>query len=67
MQVPNYDTVTPSWLKSKIEEYGLTFEEFGKFFSSTRGDISQFCSGKRPISGVRKAAFYWFFEALKHT
>jgi hypothetical protein len=65
MEKMTYDEVTPEWLREKIKESGLTQAEFGRYFSNSRGDISAYCSGAKSLSLLRRAAFYWFFEARK--
>ena len=58
----DFEVVTPEWLKERISKHSMSLEEFGKHFGNSKGDISAYCSGKKPMSKLRKAAFYYFFQ-----
>ncbi|MEH0156458.1 helix-turn-helix transcriptional regulator [Limibacter armeniacum] len=60
-----FEIVTPEWLKTNIKKHNLTLEQFAEKFGNSRGDISAYCSGKKELSKLRKAAFYYFFKYIE--
>ena len=65
MEISHFTDVTPDWIRQQLKKHGLTMAEFAKNFGNSQADISAYCGGKKPLSKLRKSAFYFFFKYLE--
>ncbi|WP_306642621.1 hypothetical protein [Sanyastnella coralliicola] len=57
------DDVSPTWLSEKIMNSSMTRDEIAENTGATVADLSNFSSGAKPMSKVRRACFFWFFKS----
>lgn len=56
------DVVTPDWIKAQMEARGLKNKEVAQDMGIDANSVSAFKNGLKPLSGVVKAAFFYYFE-----
>ena len=55
------EVVTPDWIKKKIQEHGLKVKQVADDLGIDPASVSAFKNGVKPISGVVRAAFFYYF------
>jgi hypothetical protein len=56
------EVVNADWVKAKFEETGISLVKAGKDLGIDPNTISAYRSGIKPLSGVTKAALYYYFN-----
>ncbi len=56
------DVVTAQWIQQKFEETGIKIKQAGHDLGVDPNTISALKAGKKPLSGITKAAFYYYFQ-----
>lgn len=59
------DQVTAEWIQKKFESTGLSIKQVGHDIGIDPNTISALKAGKKPLSGVTKAAFYYYFLKME--
>ncbi|MEJ5995604.1 helix-turn-helix transcriptional regulator [Pedobacter sp. Du54] len=55
-------TVNPEWLESKMQQKGLRIKQIAFDTGVNRESISDWVTGKRTMSQIVKAMFYFYFK-----
>lgn len=59
------DVVDQNWIQKKMDENGLSQSDIVTAMNSDKHVISKLLSGKNGLTIAWKAAFWWYFEAIK--
>lgn len=54
--------ITPDWIVSKMKEYNISRNDILSHLHMDKSTLSLYLSGKRNMSRLAKAAFYWYFS-----
>lgn len=60
--VKHPDDVNPGWIKSKMEENAWSQTQVSDLTGIPKSNISSWLSGKRPLSQIAKAMFYFMLK-----
>lgn len=55
------DVVTPDWLRERHAASGKQIQEIAAELGVDRNSVSAYVGGKKPLSGVVRAMFYYYF------
>lgn len=58
------DVVTAEWIQRQFEQTGVKIKQAGHDLGVDPNTISALKAGKKPLSGITKAAFYYYFSQL---
>lgn len=53
--------VTPEWIRAQLERTGISLKEAGAALGVDPNTLSAYKSGLKPLSGITKAALYYYF------
>ncbi len=56
-----FEEVTPEWIKQQMLDLNMSAADAAREMEISRGDMSAYLSGKKPLSNIRKQTFYYFF------
>lgn len=56
-----YDIVTADWIREQILDLKLSDTVVADEMEITRADLSAYKTGYKPLSAVRKQAFFYYF------
>lgn len=60
------EDVTPEWIKKKLLESGKKIKELANDLGIDAANVTSYKNGVKPLSGVVKAMFYYYFESMVH-
>jgi len=59
---PPPEAVTPEWIRKKMHEHGLKVKDVSHALGVDSHTISAYKNGLKPLSGVVRAMFYYYFN-----
>jgi DNA-binding Xre family transcriptional regulator len=59
---PPTEVVTPDWIKKKMDERGIKVKDLSAALGVDAATISAYKNGVKPLSGVVRAMFYYYFS-----
>lgn len=57
------DIVTPEWIQKQISTLGIKYKDIVKETGIHKATISAYANGLKPLSGVTRAMFYFYFKS----
>lgn len=60
------EIVTPEWIREQMGKHGLKVKPMALELGIDATSLSAFKNGVRPMSGVVKAMFYYYFKSKTH-
>jgi hypothetical protein len=57
----DHSTITPEWITSRMEEFGINRNDLINQLQLDKERISQILNGKRGLTRLMRAAFYYYF------
>jgi len=64
-QRPGPDVVTPEWIQNRMKERGVKVKDLADALGVDANTISAYKNGVKPLSGVVRAMFYFYFNPTK--
>ena len=60
--VPDFDKVTPEWVKEQMDRYGLKSRDVSKHIGIDKSSFSLMLSGNRKLSRLARSALFYYFK-----
>ena len=59
------EVVTPAWIREQFERTGISLKQAGADLGVDPNTLSAYRAGLKPLSGITKAALYYYFHFKK--
>jgi DNA-binding Xre family transcriptional regulator len=59
---PGPDVVTPEWIQNRMKARGVKVKDLAAALGVDANTVSAYKNGVKPLSGVVRAMFYYYFE-----
>lgn len=59
------EVVTPAWIRDQFEQTGISLKTAGHELGVDPNTLSAYKSGLKPLSGITKAALFYYFQFIK--
>jgi hypothetical protein len=58
------EVVTPEWIRDQFEKHNISLKQAGVELGVDPNTLSAYKSGLKPLSGITKAALYYYFSQM---